>query len=104
MAVNEESVASDMASRTINAVNKFMDALEVLQSEESKRVAKGLDLIDYDGVVYGDGSEGSLRHVDGAALNAVLNTSIPQIWRFMTGDLTVDLGQQHDDNLQKVRS
>jgi hypothetical protein len=70
-----------------------MEAIERLRALEDERASSGLDLTqfdeDYEAVT-------GLAHVDGTALNAVLNTSVPAIWEFMATNF-------HDDNLQKVR-
>jgi hypothetical protein len=76
-----------------DATNKFLKAIEELQSLEKQRAAAGITLTDFDA----DFAASGIPHIDGASLNAVLNTSIPAIWTFMTG-------ANHDDNLQKVRS
>lgn len=92
MAIDQTDKALNMASETVNAAQKFMEAIETLQALEDERVASGMTLTDFDA----DFATSSIKHVDGASLNAVLNTSIPAIWTFMTTN-------NHDDNLQKVR-
>lgn len=92
MAIDQTDKALNAASETVDAVQKFMEAIETLQALENERAASGLTLTNYDA----DFATSSIKHVDGAALNAVLNTSIPAIWTFMTTG-------NHDDNLQKVR-
>ncbi len=84
--------ASNIASETVQAAQKFMEAIETLRNLEDERASAGIDLTAYDATY----AEGSNKHVDGTMLNAVLNTSIPAIWTFMTTNF-------HDDNLQKVR-
>lgn len=100
MAIDQTNIALDMGSKTVNAVDNLMEAIEELQSIEDQRIAAGIDLTDFNDDFVNSG----ISHVDGVSLNAVLNTSIPEIWKFTTGDVTAVLGQQHDDNLQKVRS
>ena len=92
MAIDQTDVALNIGSKTVDATVKFLDAIEALQSLEDQRVAAGLTLTDFDA----DYATSSLKHLDGAALNAILNTSIPAIWTFMTTN-------NHDDNLQKAR-
>ncbi len=99
MAIDQTGVAVNIGAKTIGATVKFLDAIEELQSLEAQRVAVGLTLTDYDAAYATSG----IKHVDGAALDAIINTSIPEIWKFMTGDVTAVVGQQHDDNLQKAR-
>lgn len=92
MAIDQTDKAQNMATETVNAAQKFMEAIEALRALEDERASSGLTLTDYDD----DYAAGSNKHVDGAALNAVLNTSIPAILTFMADN-------NHDDNLQKVR-
>ncbi len=93
MAIVQTNKALNMASKIVNAADKFMAALEDLQDLEDERVASGLTLVNFD-TDYA--ASGDLQHIDGVALNDVINTSIPAIITFMTG-------ANHDDNLQKVR-
>lgn len=99
MAIDQTDVALNLGSKTVDAAAKFLDAIEALQSLEAQRIAAGLTLTDYDTTYAGSG----IKHVNGAVLDAIINTSIPEIQKFMTGDVTAVLGQQHDDNLQKAR-
>ena len=92
MAIDQTNKALNIASETVDAVQKFMEAVETLRALEDERTSSGLTLTDFDT----DFAASSVKHVDGAALNAALNTSIPAIWTFMTANF-------HDDNLQKVR-
>lgn len=94
MAIDQTAKALNLASQTINAAAKFMEAIEALQALEDERAASGLTLTNFDADFAADDS--SIKHVAGADLNAVLNTSIPAIWTFMTTG-------NHDDNIQKVR-
>ncbi len=94
MAIDQTAKALNLASQTINAAEKFMEAIEALLALEDEREASGLILTDFDDGFAADDS--SIKHVDGATLNAVLFTSIPAIWTFMTTN-------NHDDNIQKVR-
>lgn len=93
MAIDQTDKAQNLATKIVNESQKFMLALAALRDLEDERVAAGLDLTAFDA----DYATGSNKHIDGAALNAVINTSIPAIWTFM-------IGANHDDNLQKVRS
>lgn len=93
MAINQQDKALNMASAAISAVEQFMGALETLTSLEAERAASGVNLATFDATY---AASTSLRHVDGAALNAVLNTSMPAIKTFMEAN-------NHDDNLQKAR-
>lgn len=92
MAISQNNKALNIATDTVDATQKFMEAIETLRALEEERAAAGLTLTDFDD----DFAASSVKHVDGAAINAVLNTSIPAIWTFMTANF-------HDDNLQKVR-
>ena len=92
MAINQTDKALNIASEAVNATQKFMEAIETLRALEEGRAATGLTLTDFDAAFAASG----VKHVDGAALNAVLNTSIPAIWSFMVAN-------NHDDNLQKAR-
>jgi len=92
MAIDLTDKALNLASEIVNEAEKFMTALENLRNLEDERAAAGITLGDYDA----DYLLGSLKHIDGAALNGAINTSIPAIWTFMTAN-------NHDDNLQKVR-
>lgn len=99
MAIDQTNVASNIGTKTVTETVKLLDAVKALQALEEQRVAAGITLTDFDATF----AAGSNKHMDGAAFNAILNTSIPEIWKFMTGDVTAVLGQQHDDNLQKAR-
>lgn len=92
MAIDQTNKALNIASETVQATQKFMEAIEALRSLEDERASAGLSLASFDAAF----AASDVKHVDGAALNAVLNTSIPAIWTFMTTNF-------HDDNLQKVR-
>jgi hypothetical protein len=92
MTIDQTNKALTIADETVQATEQFMTAIAKLQALEEERVSSGITLGDYDTQF----AESSIKHVDGAALNAVLNTSIPAIWSFMTTNF-------HDDNLQKVR-
>lgn len=92
MAIDQTDVALNLGSKTVDAAVKFLDAIEALQSLEGQRVSAGLTLADFDDAYAASG----LKHVNGAALDAIINTSIPAIWAFMTTN-------NHDDNLQKAR-
>lgn len=93
MAINQTDKAKNIASNTVNATQKLMEAIETLRALEDQRASTGLTLTSFDADF---AASGGVKHVDGAAINAVLNTSIPAIWSFMTTN-------NHDDNLQKVR-
>ncbi len=92
MTIDQTSKALNLASDTVNATEKFIKALESLESLEAERAKAGLDLTTFDE----DFATSSIKHVDGAALNAVLNTSIPAIRASIVAG-------NHDTNLQKVR-
>lgn len=92
MPIDQTDKALNIASETVDAVQKLMEAFEALRALEDERLSGGLTLTDFDAAFAASG----VKHVDGAALNAVLNTSIPAIWTFMVSGF-------HDDNLQKVR-
>ena len=92
MAIDQTDVALNLASKTVDATVKFLGAIEAIQSLEDQRAAAGLTLTDYDAAFETSG----IKHMDGAALNAILNTSIPAIWAWMVTN-------NHDDNLQKAR-
>lgn len=94
MAIDQTRKALNMASKTIDAVQKFMEAIEALQALEKERSGAGLTLTNYDAAFAADDS--SIKHVDGTILNGVLNTSIPAIATFMADN-------NHDDNLNKAR-
>lgn len=93
MAIDQTEKAKNLAIATVEATDQFMSAFEKLIALEEQRVSSGLDLTAFDDTY---ASVAGLAHVDGAALNAVLNNSIPTIWSYM-------LQFFHDDNLQKVR-
>lgn len=93
MAIDQTEKAKNIAIETVQAADDFMVALGKLMALEEERVSSGLNLSDFDEAY---AATVGLAHVDGAALNAVLNTSIPTIWSYM-------LQFFHDDNLQKVR-
>ena len=99
MAIDRTDVALNLGSKTVDATVKFLDAIEALQSLEEQRGSAGVTLTAFDAAF----ASSSIKHMDGASLDAILNTSIPEIWKFMIGDVTAVLGQQHDDNLQKAR-
>lgn len=92
MAIDLTDKALNLAGETVNEVEKLMAAIEKLRALEDERAAAGLTLTEFDAAF----AVSSLKHVDGAALNAAINTSIPAIWTFITDNF-------HDDNLQKVR-
>lgn len=92
MAVDLTDKAQNIASKTIIAAERMLDSFNELADLEAERAASGIDLTQYD-AKYLDGSN---KHVNGAMLNAVLNTSAPAIWDFITTNF-------HDDNLQKLR-
>lgn len=92
MAINQSDVALNLGSKTVDAAVKFLDAIEALQSLEEQRIAAGLTLTAFDAIF----AASSIKHMNGAALDAIINTSIPAIWSFMTTN-------NHDDNLQKAR-
>lgn len=93
MVIDQTDKALNVGSKTVNAVEKFMKAIEELRALEDERSASGLTLSGFDAAFM----DSSLKHVTGADLDAVLKTSIPAIWTFMTDN-------NHDDNLQKARS
>jgi len=86
--------ALNIAQATVDAVDKFVAALETLESLEAERAGDGLDLTGFDTDFEGTSS---LSHVTGAILNSVLNTSIPAIRTFIDTN-------NHDDNLAAARS
>lgn len=92
MAIDQTDVALNLGSKTVDATVKFLDAIEALQSLEEQRDTVGLNLSDFDVAL----AKSSIKHMDGADLTAILFTSIPAIWSFMTTN-------NHDDNLQKAR-
>lgn len=92
MAIDNSSKALNIGSEMVDAVEQMMTAIEKLQSLEEQRAASGLVMTDYNT----DFANSAIKHVDGDAINAVINVSIPAIWTFMTTN-------NHDDNLQKVR-
>lgn len=92
MAIDQTDVALNLGSKTVDAAVNFLDAIEALQSLEDQRIAAGLTLTDFDDAY----ADSGIKHVDGAALDAIINTSVPAIWTFMTTN-------NHDDNLQKAR-
>ena len=93
MAIDQTNVALNIATKAIDSTIKFLDAIAELQALEEQRAAAGITLTDFDA----DFATSAVKHVDGASLNAVLNTSIPAIWTFITTG-------NHDDNLEKMRS
>lgn len=93
MAIDQTEKAVNLAIATVEATEQLMSAFEALRALEDERQSGGLTLSDYDDAY---AAIAGLKHVDGAALDAVLNTSIPAIWIFMVTEF-------HDDNLQKVR-
>ena len=93
MAINQAEKAKNIAIEAVAATDQLMAALERLRSLEEERAGAGIDLPAFDETY--EGVTG-LKHIDGAALNSVLNTSVPALWAFLTDNF-------HDDNLQKVR-
>lgn len=93
MAIDQTEKAKNLAIATVEAAEQLMTAIERLRAAEEERAASGLDLTAFDAAYL---AVTGLAHVDGAALNAVLNTSVPALWTFLTDNF-------HDDNLQKVR-
>ncbi len=93
MAVDRTDVALNIASNTVASATNLLDAIAELQALEAQRVAAGITLTDFDA----DYATSGVKHVNGASLDAVLNTSIPAIWTYITTN-------NHDDNLEKMRS
>lgn len=93
MAIDQTDVALNIASKTVTSAANLLDAIAELEALEAQRVAAGITLPDFDA----DYATSGVKHVNGASLNAVLNTSIPLIWTYITTN-------NHDDNLEKMRA
>lgn len=94
MAVDQTQKALNIADATVNAVDKFMEALETLESLEAERANSGINLLAFNT----DFLEiSTLKHVDGTKLNLVLFTSIPAIKSYIDTN-------NYDDNLNAARS
>lgn len=93
MAINQGNKALNLATETVQATEKFMQALDTLVALEGERIKSGIVLADYDAVF---GSNEALKHVDGESLTAVLGTSTPALVAWLTDNF-------HINNFQKVR-
>ena len=93
MAISNVDKAVEIARATVQASETFMTAMEDLVNLEEKRLKAGVNLTDFDANF---GATPGVIHVDGAALNGVLSTSIPAIKAMMVSG-------NHLDNLQKAR-
>lgn len=94
MAIDQTQKALNMAEATITASNKFMAALETLESLEAERLNSGINLLSFDDAY---AALDSLKHVNGSSLRDVLNTAIPAIRTF------IDTNDYNDD-LEAVRN
>lgn len=93
MAINQGNKALNIATETVQATEKFMQAVDALQALENERTKSGITLGDYDAVF---GSNEALKHVDGDSLTAVLGTSVPALVTWITTEF-------HLNNFQKIR-
>lgn len=96
MAADLKNKAISIAQETVQAAEQFAAALDKLQALEKERVKSGinLSLFDADFAV-----TGSVAHVTGADLIALLATSMTAILGF----LDTDASGGHWTNINKVR-
>ena len=76
MAINQTNIALDIASKTVAATGKLLDALAVLEELYDHGAAAGLNMVNYN-VQLAESAE--LQHVDGATLNSVLAVVVPGV-------------------------
>ena len=82
MAIDQTSVALNLASRSVAAASRFIDALTVLEAELEHGLRAGLNMADYDADL---GESEELKHLDGSTFNKLMATAVPAIRLFLEG-------------------